>query len=178
MNSRESPVKTVVLVVPEFPQLVESLNCVYVDKLTSSVKFILEDDTKVNAYLPSVWTRSYYTSSDADWFVKCHGEISKLAVKFVNSFFKLYRKPRKKVLYSGICQKVLSRMSRGLSCEDCCSLQGALIDALALKIWKDKLRYWANECACCQNWLLKGCVFCERNPKRVQKLYKIRKKVW
>lgn len=158
MNPLEPPAKSFVLVVPEFPSDFGTL----IRKEGKSCLMDLKDGSILKVHESGNHTRLQYPNSESNWFIKINGKVKHLHLLAALKFLKLY-KFRKKKSNSKFGWTILDRLREGLPCEDIWTLQGALIDALALINLKQNSGLGSTNCAWCHHLIENQPVCCAEN---------------
>lgn len=135
MNSSGSLGSSVVLVVSEFPSDAASLRCRHVEESSKCIQYVLLNGTKFTVYIPGTLTNLWYSNSGV--YCKFIGDVQISSLKSVITFLKLYKHDKKmlKSCLFGISSR-FKKLADGLHCENTEALQGALTNALAVKLWR------------------------------------------
>lgn len=158
MNLHEPPAKSFVLVVPELPSDFGT----QIRKEGKSCLMDLNDGSILKVYEGGNHTRLQYPSSESQWFIKINGNAEHLHLLAALKFLKLYKFRKKKSDWK-FGWSILDRLREGLPCEDICTLQGALIDALALIYLKQNSGLGSTNCAWCHRLIKYQPVCCAEN---------------
>lgn len=174
MNNHEPPGSTVVFVGPELPSTSSPLNS---QEGKAFRRIALRDGAIFQAYRRSHYIERLYPKSKGNWYVEVTGNIEISHLEYLLNFLKPFSFTNSET-GKRFCFNVFKNLREGLSCEDICTLRGALIDALALKYWEQNFWIGEKKCACCDSLEKHGPLWCQESYIEDKcKLEKIRWKI-
>ena len=173
MNLHEPSAKSFVLVVPELPSDCGTL----MRKEGKSCFMDLKDGSILKVQKSGNHTNLQYPGSESKWFIKINCKMKEIHLLAALKFLKLYEFRKKKCRFKSNWS-ILNRLRDGLPCEDFWTLQGALIDALALINQKRNTGLGSMICAFCHRLMEYEHACCEDNYfDGKQKLLAIHRKI-